>query len=327
MADQAEAPTSIRDIAAKAIADAGLDESNWPQESIVDSLPLPQETETDETDEDTDEVDTEESDETDETDDSESQESEDAGDRAEDEDEETDESAATDEDVPTEYFGIDLSPYAPEDRKTIIEELRNRDKVIQDTMRSKKSKDDEDEEGDENADPPVQDMSDEEIMEALGYSKDDPLYDVKSEVALPIAKQVANLTGFMREFVMEQQTQQFIQNWENTVTSLEDSYGKLPISHEELAQYALDNNIVNPVDAYNRYAMEGQKFLRDKTKALNEAKKTAKTKVKEKVKKKPSTARPSAPGNLVPPAKNLTPKEAAAEAAKRLGFDWSDALS
>lgn len=233
--------------------------------------------------------------------------------------------ASEDDEVPTEYFGLDLSDLPSEKRQEIIDRFKEQDSYIQSIQRAKA------EEDRKNQQPPEAEVepempSDDEIMEMLGYDPEDPMYDVKKEVALPMAKMVLNQTAIVQQMAEERQIAEFEAHWDSTLDALEATHGKLPISRDELIDIAIENNIFDPADAYARVYLQGRAAVSKDVEAFKaEAAKIAADKAKP---KPPSTTRPrSATTEPTAPSENLTPREAAIKAAKDMGLDWKDTLS
>ena len=288
-----ENPTA-REAALAALAESGLDESNWP----VDES---QEDESEEvTDEDTDtEAVEEEAATSDETEEDESEE---------------------DDSVPTEWFGVDLSGFPSEKRAEIIEAFKEQDRYAQSLSQKLKEKEGEPPQEEEEPEA-VAELDDDQLMEALGVPKDDPMYDVKKEIMAPMARVMAQQQQVVQQLQEREAEEQFIQWWETGLDEMEAQFGPLSIDREDLAQIALKEGLRSPQEAYARVALSGRKTVEDLVKKAKEG-------VQEKArKKKPSTQRPrSDSAASKPEAKKMTPAEAAEAAMKSTGFDWGEAL-
>jgi hypothetical protein len=295
-----EAEASIREAALAAIEKAGLTSDNWPTDDGTGDLPEAQ------------------------PDDPEV-----VAPEAEPEDPETPAAPvapASDDEVPTEYFGVDLSGLPAEARQTIIDAYKAQDRYIQ-SLQQDKGKDP----STAQAPPPVAapepeaaEPSDDDIMAALGVSPDDEMYEVKKELMLPMAKQTLQMQAAMEEMVEAQQVQKFEAHWNSTLDQLEQDHGKLPVSREELLSIAVANNIFDPADAYARVYLSGRANMNAE---VEKFKAQAKAAAEEKKQRPPSTVPPRSE-EVVPATKPelLDPKAAMRQAAKDLGMDLGKTL-
>jgi hypothetical protein len=179
-------------------------------------------------------------------------------------------------------MGLDLSEVPVEKRKEIIDRFKEQDRYAnREHQRAKElEKQLESQEPDS---PPVQEepepeLSDEDLLAALGYDKDDPMFEVKAEVALPLAKEVVKMRQALQTIVQERMLDQFEANWNSTLDSLEGRHGKLPIGRDELLEFAADNNIDDAETAYLKYMTPRKQQISDevakaKAEALRELKK------------------------------------------------------
>lgn len=312
---------SVREAALQAIKDAGFDESNWPQEPEADEVggqvdPGVQAT--------LDKVR-----------------------QAQGGDGEGDQEAQTppagdpagqgapeppsEDDVPTEYFGLDLSGLPAPKRQEVIEAFKAQDRYIQSLQ--KREPEGQEPQGTQQQTPPEEpeppkEVTDDDIMKFLGVSPDDPMYEVKKEIMVPIAKPLIETAQTVQAFQQQQELDAFIDHWETTLDRMEKDYGKLPISREELAVIAEKEGIFEPEMAYARVALEGRaKLDKLRQEALAELERQDKNTDGP---KPPSTTRPgpTAPDDTKPTGeqKLLSPREAALAAAKATGLDWGDTL-
>lgn len=303
--DVSEMDDSVRAAALAAMAEQGLTEDNWPdldeQSDAPSAEDQPEEPAPAAGDEET----------------------------AEDEPEPEDDAEATaiaEEDVPTEYFGVDLSDLPPEKRQEIIDGFKERDGIIQSVQR-RNAELEKGKEGEEASEEP-QALDDDALMGELGYDPDDPMYDVKKEVALPLARQLESLVGVVGQMYQERQAEQFESHWNSTLDALESEHGSLPISRDELVDIAIKEQIFDPVDAFNRVAMSGRKTVQDAAAAWRAEAEKAPPKAPAKPRPKPpSTSRPNA-ANAAPsePTELLDPTQAAMKAAEDAGLDWGTVL-
>jgi hypothetical protein len=297
VSEDAVVDPSVREAALAAIQEAGLDESNWP----IEEAPHEEGVEPDPTTPAA-------------TEEVEEAEEESEAPAAEDDSVEAPEEDAS---VPTEWFGVDLSGLPSEKRAEIISHYKDQDRYAQSLAKKLAEKPDEAEEPPE----PEAELDDDQLMEALGVSQDDPMYDVKKEIQAPLARIIAQQQAVLQQVQERDSEQQFISWWDGGLDEMEAQFGPLSINREDLAQIALKEGLRSPQEAYARVALSGRKTVED---LVTKAKAATKEKV---AKPKPSTQRPRGDAAATkPPSKNMTPKEAAEAAAKSLGFDWGDSL-
>jgi hypothetical protein len=231
---------------------------------------------------------------------------------------------ASDDEVPTEYFGVDLSGLPAEARQTIIDAYKAQDRYIQSLQQNKGTEPAQAPQPVAAPEPEAAEPSDDDIMAALGVSPDDEMYEVKKELMLPMAKQTLQMQAAMEEMVEAQQVQKFEAHWNSTLDQLEQDHGKLPVSREELLSIAVANNIFDPADAYARVYLSGRANMNAE---VEKFKAQAKAAAEEKKQRPPSTVPPRSE-EVVPATKPelLDPKAAMRQAAKDLGMDLGKTL-
>lgn len=181
------------------------------------------------------------------------------------------EGEATD-DVPTEYFGVDLSSLPAEVRRDIIAGYQERDKFIQSLLQKK-------EETPETAAPPAVDeppaaVTDEDLLAALGIDvENDPYAESAAKAALPLARLVLEQQAKLDSLVQRADVNETEQYWRKSLDNLEESYGPLPreVTREALIAYAAQNGIAEPQDAYWRVVGPARKSLLDEVEAKRSA--------------------------------------------------------
>jgi hypothetical protein len=231
---------------------------------------------------------------------------------------------ASDDEVPTEYFGVDLSGLPAEARQTIIDAYKAQDRYIQSLQQNKGTEPAQAPQPVAAPEPEAAEPSDDDIMAALGVSPDDEMYEVKKELMLPMAKQTLQMQAAMEEMVEAQQVQKFEAHWNATLDQLEQDHGKLPVSREELLSIAVANNIFDPADAYARVYLSGRSSMNAE---VEKFKAQALAAAEEKKQRPPSTVPPRSE-EVIPAVKPdlLDPKASMREAAKKLGIDLGKTL-
>ena len=166
----------------------------------------------------------------------------------------------SDADVPTEYFGVDLSFIEDSaERAKWIHEFQERDTFINQLLRDKAEG--EGQTKPEPAQPQSQepapqadkpDLSDEALAQALGLDLEDP-YDAKlAAIAVPLARQNLELQSKVEDLSSSDAVRETQVYWETSLDKLESQFGKLPVDRLKFYEFAADNSIAEPADAYWR---------------------------------------------------------------------------
>lgn len=156
----------------------------------------------------------------------------------------------TDEDVPSEYYGVDLSALSAEERAAIVAGFQERDKFIQQLLRNKA---DEPAEAPKAEDPGDAEASDADILQALGLDDPDDAYaEHTAKVALPLAKLVLSLQEEVSQVKARTELDATERYWQSSLDQLEAKHGGLPVSHAEVMKMAAEAGVGEPVDAYWR---------------------------------------------------------------------------
>lgn len=166
----------------------------------------------------------------------------------------------TADDVPLEYYGIELVGTA-EERQATIDALSGRDKHIQQLLREKaegkkvETTEPPAEANDDTAPAVVAEASDEEILEALGLNpQDEDMTDPRIQAIIGLGKFSLSLKSEVESMQQTSAVRETEVLWETSLTALEAQYGALPtgITHDEVIAEAAKNSIAEPVDAYWR---------------------------------------------------------------------------
>lgn len=239
----------------------------------------------------------------------------------------------TGDEPPTTYFGVDLSDLPVEQRAALISELQERDTRIRSLMQrnaelakgqeAPAAQQDEPAPTAQAPEPPVE-MSDEDVLAAFGLSKDDPMYEVKADLLLPVAKRQLQSDALVQQLVAEREAEQALAYWDESLTKLESEYGELPpeVSHDDIIEFALENQIADPVSAFHAMTAGARKMLSDgAAKARREALEALKKQQAGGVRPTKTNAKPKVdiPGDV-----SLTEaiRQAATAAAEETGIAW-----
>lgn len=160
-------------------------------------------------------------------------------------------SGEADDDTPTEYYGVDLSGLPAAQRAEIIAHYQGQDKFIQQLLRNQAEA--KAEEGEKTPDPGDEEVSDTDLLKALGLDDpDDPYAENTAKVALPLAKMVLGLQQEVQDLTTRTTVSETERYWETSLNALEAQFGKLPVSRDEVFAEAAKAGVAEPVDAYWR---------------------------------------------------------------------------
>lgn len=232
------------------------------------------------------------------------------------------ETTGTDSDAPAEYFGVDLSELPAEKRREIIAGFRERDDYISKLLREKAEPSTE-----APAAPPVEaeELTDDALLQALGLDPENDMFDQHTaKVALPLARQLLETKAAVDQLMQTQSISQAERFWNSSLDSLEKQFGELPIDRVAVLEFAAENQIADPQDAYWR-------IMGPVRQQLMNAVQTHKQSEMRDAKKGAASVRPRTTGNTTPARLEATSVrnavyEAAKIAAEERGLDWEQAV-
>lgn len=230
----------------------------------------------------------------------------------------------TADEVPTEYFGLDLSDLSAEKRGEIITAFKEQDKFIGKLLQ---------EQAEEPAPAvsqpaPVEEeapyeYSDADVASALGIDLEDPYGAEQAKVAVPLARQLMEQKRTLDQLVQDQEVRETERIWEGGLDRLEAQYGKLPVERTRVFEMAVDEGIATPEDAYWRVAGPARASLVERIQAaraeqLRDGKRAA-------TGTRPRSSAPVTPASLKARDVKNGVWEGAAAAAAELGISWDEA--
>jgi hypothetical protein len=189
----------------------------------------------------------------------------------------------TEDDVPTVYFGEDLSAFDAKTRAAIIEIVKPRDQHIQTLLREKATEAKAEDAGDEAApkDEAPAATTDEELLAELGLSDVSDPDDPTTKALLTVTRFALGLKDEVTELRTKGELSDTKTYWETSLASLEKQYGVLPASHEEVMREAAKAGVAEPMAAYWLIMGPGrQQLMAEVTKRRDEAAKQLKGKQK-----------------------------------------------
>lgn len=237
-------------------------------------------------------------------------------------------------DVPDTYFGIDLSDLDVEARQAIIDGLQKRDTLISQLMQRnsalEKGQPSPTGEGDPSpaASTPAQpaEPTDDQLLEWFGLNANDPLYEVKAEVLLPVAKRQYQLEAQVNSMVQAREAENALAYWDSEFDRLEQEFGELPVSRDVVIEYALDNNILDPATAFHTVTATARKMVSDEaTKARQEALKALKAKQQGEL--RPARTKATPKQDVTATDLKTAVEQAAKLAENEVGATWASLLT
>lgn len=163
------------------------------------------------------------------------------------------------EDVPERYFEVDLSGLPAEERAAVIAALKGRDDEIGKLLRGRAEGDDDGQQPEPEPEP--EPLTDEAILEALGI---DPEYDdTAAKVALPLVRGMQQLQAQVQSLLEQQELQSLDAYWTSELDKLEAANGALPVDRVAVLEFAAENGLQSPADAYWRIYGPAQRQVQD----------------------------------------------------------------
>lgn len=244
--------------------------------------------------------------------------------------EEQPEPAPKEEDVPTEYMGVDLSGLPAEKRQEIIDGFTGKDRYIDrlhERMAEARKGD-----GEAPAEQPIEEpapVSDEDLVRAFGLDPEDPVFEATKDTMLPMMRRIVDMSTTVEQVAQRQLLEDTVQQWNADIDSLAGEFGALPdgVTHDDILDFAVRNSITSPAEAYIRVAGSARQEVQT---AAAEAKKAATAALTEK-KREATTTRPRTTADVADkPRKGLKVRDAVAQAAREaeseLGVSWAEAV-
>lgn len=233
-------------------------------------------------------------------------------------------SAEGTDDVPVEYFGVDLSDLPAEARQGIIDGFKERDILINKLLRDKGDEQPEGTPSPEQETQPTDEptFTDADILAQLKLDpENDPFDEHTAKVALPLAKAVMEMRQQLAELQNNSTLQETDRYWRTSLKALEESFGELPVDAEAVMQFAAANDVGDPQDAYWRIMGPAREQLvkaaaERRAEATRAAKQAATT-------QRPKTAAKTTPARIEGEEVGDVLGDAAKAAAEELGLDWN----
>lgn len=235
--------------------------------------------------------------------------------------EEAEAQEGTADEVPEEFWGVDLREFPPEKRAEIIAHFEQQESTIH-KLQAQLATQVEDETPAPPAEEP-EEVTDEDLMRVIGL---DPEYtspeDPSTAAALRLARNQLALEDQVERLSQARQAEEAGAAWNSQLDELEAQYGPIPLERNQVLKYAIDNGIASPFEAYFRITAPVQREVKG---AVDEARRKA--------------LKQEASGGVRPRATDAAPKGitkdmplkeavalAAKESAKELKTSWRDVL-
>jgi hypothetical protein len=174
--------------------------------------------------------------------------------------------------VPTEYFGYEFPPdLSPEERADIISEFKKRDDRIGTLLRERGDSTEGETQPEVETPEPIPELTDVEILQALNLDPDNnPFDEATAKIAVPLVRRQVQQEQTIASLVENLELTQIDRTWRSSLEGLEKEYGALPpeLNHEAVMEYAAENSIGSPVDAYWRIMGPGRAQLDQATRGM-----------------------------------------------------------
>lgn len=155
------------------------------------------------------------------------------------------------EEVPTVYWGQDLSDIPVERRKEIIAKFEQQDSTIQ-KLQEKLSTPEEPVAPAAAEDVDVEDVSDEDLLRAAGYDPEDFEVQGNAKFLVPQLRNQLALEDTVAALQRQVQGREAETAWNTQLDELETQYGKLPGDRVAVLQEAVKQGYATPFEAYFR---------------------------------------------------------------------------
>jgi hypothetical protein len=161
-------------------------------------------------------------------------------------------------DAPERYFEVDLSGLPAEERVKLIDALKGRDDEIGKLLRGRA-------EGETPVEPPEptpepEPITDEDILRSLDI---DPEYDENAaKVAIPLVRGMQQLQEQVQALLEQRDLADLDTFWTTELDKLEAANGELPVDRLSVLEFAAENGLQSPADAYWRIYGPAQRQVR-----------------------------------------------------------------
>lgn len=174
--------------------------------------------------------------------------------------------------VPTEYMGFEFPPdMTPEQRADILGQLTKRDDIIGKLLREREPA--APSASETPPPPPAEELSDEAILKQLGLDPENsPLDEVAAKVAVPLVRRQVQQDQALASLIELSELHELDRTWRDGLSGMEKEFGALPkeLDHDRVMEFAAENGISNPMDAYWRVVGPARQVLTSATKAVRD---------------------------------------------------------
>lgn len=222
-------------------------------------------------------------------------------------------STVQEDDVPTSYWGVDLSDIPADKRKAIIDSAEQQESYIK-QLQAKLAE----EPAPAPAPEPEPEVTDEDILRAYGLDPEDWETQKLAPVIIAQARAQMQLEAEVEQMRVIETGRQAETAWNRELDSLEETYGKLPFSREDVLRHAVAEGIQTPYELYFKVSAPVRQEVQT---AANAARRVAE-------KREAAGLKPRSQGGIEPnmpkdaSLRDIV-KEAAMRAEKETGLKWS----
>lgn len=181
------------------------------------------------------------------------------------------------DDLPDRYFEVERGDLPAEEWRAVIAALKERDDEIGKLLRGRAEDDGQGEEEANASDEPAapEALTDDAILKALGLDPENPFEETASKVAVPLVRAVQGLQQQVEALLERDELAQLDAYWTAELDALEASNGELPIERVAVLEFAAENGIQKPADAYWRIAGPAKRQVEQAVAAAQARVKTA----------------------------------------------------
>jgi hypothetical protein len=158
--------------------------------------------------------------------------------------------------LPNEYFGVDLTGIPEEQKAAILSALQQQDSYIH-KLQAKMAAEPEPAETVAVEEP--EEITDEMLLQAMGFDPEDWETQQLAPKLLPLARTVVELEERVEQLTTTETARAAESQWNSQLDELEKTYGKLPFDRIKVLKYAIDENLTSPFETYFRLAAPARK--------------------------------------------------------------------
>ncbi|MES2156040.1 MAG: hypothetical protein V4510_12980 [bacterium] len=170
--------------------------------------------------------------------------------------------------IPDVYFGVDLTGIPEEQARTIYESLQKQDTYIH-KLQARLATEPEASSQEATSEPEV--ITDEALLQALGFDPEDWETQQLAPKILPLARTVVELEDRVDQLANIETTRAVETQWNGELNQLEETYGKLPFERVQVLKFAIEEGIASPFEAYFKLSAPAKREVESAVAAARQA--------------------------------------------------------